>query len=436
MNSWSAWKYLKLKKMLTDRRLRHRDFYVNAIMKGQWLSSQEIEEIQWTKLKNLLHFAYHRTPYYKKIFAEYGLTLNSFSSISDLKKLPLLTRKILQKEWIDLCCPDWRGKKYLNRSGGSTGEPVNFYHDEIYENYAEASRKWTYALCGLKKGERRVKLWGNLRDSPDGTKVVKKGNLLFINTFTLDNALLEEISKLLIEWKPLLIEGYVNSLYTLAQYLLEEEEVRIRPRAVQATAEVLFPSQRKVLERAFQAPVFDRYGSREVSIIGHECERHSGLHIMGFNNIVEIMSDGGIVVTNLNNYVMPFIRYVVGDVVNSSTEECRCGRGFPVMEGVQGRANDVIISPRGKRIWGYFGTLLYQTPGVRKFQVVQESLENLTIRIVKGPDFIEECVDKLREEIQSNCDSSFRIHFEFPEEISPASSGKVKFIISHVKQGG
>ena len=158
-------------------------------------------------------------------------------------------------------------------------------------------------------------------------------------------------------------------------------------------AEKVLPFQREVMERVFGCPVFNTYGSREFMLIASECEKHEGLHVNVENLIVEIVKEDGtyaregetgrIIITDLHNYGMPFIRYEIGDLAVFTERRCSCGRGLPIIEDVVGRSLDMIKTPEGKIVPGeFFPHLMKEFKEILKFQVIQETLENLRIRMV------------------------------------------------------
>jgi phenylacetate-CoA ligase len=216
----------------------------------------------------------------------------------------------------------------------------------------------------------------------------------------------------------------------------------IRPQAVQLTAEVVTQVQREFVEETFHCRVFNRYGCREVSLIAHECSAHSGLHILAENNYVEFLKDGQpvsvgeeglIVITNLNNYGMPLLRYQIGDTGIPSNTICECGRGYPLMEMTKGRLVDIIVSPSGKLLHGEFFThLFYKIKGVRQFQVIQETRRDLQIKIVKGDGFSQETLHFLEQAIHTHGDPGFVVHFEICDRIPLSASGKYRFTMSEI----
>lgn len=415
----------------------------------QWLEPEVIAHKRWNKLSNLLGCAYQNVPYYQELFNQEGINPSDIRTLSDFRRIPILTKEIIQANKTRLLARELKADSYYeNHTGGSTGVPLAFYQSNEYDLYNVAAIEFTFRMCGYKRGDRSLFVWGADFDLPRGNLKDRLRNYLsntkFINAFNLTE---EKLHHYMIEmnmWQPEYIWGYVSSLEMLARFLKEEQIKNIQPKAIQATAEVLTPIQREIIEHAFGCKVFNRYGCREVGIIAHECTEHHGLHILDTNQYVEIVDDtdepvangevGRLIVTNLNNYAMPFIRYEVGDIGRFLSEPCKCGRGFSLLKDVIGRKSDIIISPSGKIIHGEFFThLFYKIKGVKKFQVIQETLNEIHIKIVHGENFKDENFNFLSGAIQ-NVDSEFIISYELCDDIPASKSGKYRFIMSKVSK--
>jgi phenylacetate-CoA ligase len=181
---------------------------------------------------------------------------------------------------------------------------------------------------------------------------------------------------------PKFIIAYVQSIYELAQFAISEHITVTPQEAIMTLAGTLYPFMREKIEAVFHCKIFNRYGSREVGDIACECEAHAGLHVFPWGNYIEIVDDeghpvpngveGNILVTNLNNFAMPLIRYAIGDRgMLSLSDQCSCGRQGQILERLSGRNVDVFRKRDGTLIDGeYFTHLLYFKNWVQKFQVV------------------------------------------------------------------
>ena len=194
---------------------------------------------------------------------------------------------------------------------------------------------------------------------------------------------LAEIERL----RPTIVYGYVSALRQVVRHAREHGRPLHRPKAVVTVSETLDPVTRQVLSEGFGAPVFDIYGSIEMGVIAWECEMHQGYHVAEDSVLMETQATaaGGdrLLLTNLHNEAMPLIRYDQGDLaVVGDGAPCACGRRFRRLEAIQGRVTDSILRPDGSHVPPFSVTsVVRDTPGVRRFQIVQERPGQLIARI-------------------------------------------------------
>jgi phenylacetate-CoA ligase len=417
----------------------------------QWLTTAELEGIQRVKLERLVQHAYAHVPYYRQVMHDRGIRPEHVRSATDLTLLPLLTKSIIREHLLELRAERGIDQPQLvreNHTGGSTGVPLSFYQDAAYSTWAGADLLRNYEMCGYCTGDPIAYLWGSDYDAQLHRTLSGKirdalNNRVFLDAFDSTEADFVKYARLLATVRPKLLVGYVSSLVLLAR-VVEAHGVRgVRPAAIQSSAEVLTPAQRQLLEETFGCRVFDRYGCREVGNIAHECDRHGGLHILADNNLVELArdgcrvepgEDGDLIVTNLNNLAMPFIRYDIGDSGRASAEACACGRGLPLLAAVTGRSADIIVAPSGKLLHGEFFThLFYKIPSVSEFQVVQRTPTRLDVNLVPGPGFDQgQVVALLTTLIRDHADPRFAAEFFVLDRIPRSASGKLRFTMSDV----
>ncbi len=140
------------------------------------------------------------------------------------------------------------------------------------------------------------------------------------------------------------------------------------------------------------------------------------------------------VVTDLWNYGMPFIRYRVGDMAVLSDEVCPCGRTYPLLKRVTGRIADYLVSPEGRYVSGIsltenFATLI---PGLYQAQIVQDAWDHVLIRAVPRPDFGELSRREIARLVRERFGRRMRHDVELVERIRPEPSGKYRFAICKV----
>jgi len=423
--------------------------------KTQYLSREEIDFLQSKNLQALMTHAYATVPYYHRIFKERGLTPDDIKTVQDLKKLPVLTKDVIRKNFVDLVSKDFSRNQLIPYSTGGTGSPLEFFitTDKISWEVAAEYRAYRWAGCQL--GDRCFMFWGAHRDlgssSLSFSYYAKKTATLLqrtvvVDPFVLSDEVLSKFASMLRKFNPEVIKGYAMPIYMAAKYLMEKGIDDVRPRTVITSAETLFDSMRKTIERAFSCPVFDYYGSREVSPIAAECEEHL-YHIAAENVVVEFVRDGEnvspgedgmILLTSLRNYGMPFIRYEIGDVGEPSNEVCSCGRGLPLIKSIGGLASQ-LLSARDKSTGrivpvsghiDYFMTHLKSPPA--SFRIIQESLDHVIIKIVKGRSCSNQDTDLLVRELRNFLGSDVKIEVQFIDTLPPLPSGKRSPVISKI----
>jgi phenylacetate-CoA ligase len=240
-------------------------------------------------------------------------------------------------------------------------------------------------------------------------------------------------------FKPDVVIGYTSAMTEFAKYIKSKNIKCHRPNSVIATAEQLFSEQRQILENVFCCPVFNRYGSREVMLIASECEKHNGLHMNIDNLYIEILRNGKpanpgemgeVVITDLFNYGMPFIRYQIGDYAVPSQSACTCGRGLPLLKEISGRTFDAIITLDGRKLTGlYFTHLMGNISGIEQFQIIQKRRDHLLVKIVKNNLYSESTTKQINEELTKIMGPKVTIEINFVDKIPFLDSGKRRITI-------
>lgn len=310
--------------------------------------------------------------------------------------------------------------------------------------------KW----AGRKLGDPMVKLWGSLSDilgSSQGFRGYLRqqiSGITTLNTYRMTEEDMYRYVQKINNIKPLLILSYTNSIEELARFIQEHHLSVYSPSAIMSAAGVLYPEVKAKIEDVFHAPVFNRYGSREVSNIACNCEKDEGLHLIPVIHYLEIVDDegkrvkpgtpGNIVVTLLTNYTMPLIRYQISDIGVLSDKDCSCGRGWPLLEKVKGRMRSIFRNKQGDLIdGGVFIRLFYFRENIKQFQVIQDSLEKIVINIVlkdkKQSKLAEKEFREITKSIEKIMNSDVIIKYNLVDLINLSPSGKYGYVFSKVK---
>jgi len=403
-------------------------------------------------LRRLLAHAAEHTAYYREVLHDCGVIQGQPTKVdlSRLPEVPMLTKDVLRDRYADLLSEERHERRaYVNTSGGSTGEPVEFVQDNVYQAWNWATALFYNHMVGKALGEREVKLWGSQRDVLEGSVGVaaKLQNLLYnrvlMNTFLMTPDALRRYVGVINRFRPKSLWAYVDSAYELARYV-EAHNIEVAPIPVTiVTAGVLTGTVRETIERALHTRVYNQYGSREVGPLACECPEQSGLHVFDWATYVEVVDaqgrpvaageEGEVCVTLLANFSMPFIRFRIGDTAVLTDAACPCGRPMRLLREVSGRVTDHFVRRDGAIVHGqFFAFNYYHRPWVVRFQVVQEDYDLVVNRLAvrERPAASEE--KDITRNIRTVMGESCRVTFEYVDAIPPTPSGKYLYTLSKV----
>jgi phenylacetate-CoA ligase len=413
-----------------------------------------IRAVQEDRLARLLHHAWSETDYYHEVLEASGAVSNGRVNLERFEDIPFLTKDILRSQAQRLrakSLPDGR-KAHVNRSGGSTGEPVQFWQDNVYWAVTIATRTYHFSLAGKELGEREMKIWGNERDLFEGTLGWKARienwvyNRKFEQCWHLPEERIRQIIRDINEWRPKMLWCYRDGIDAVARYVNEHGLVPHSPAAIVLGGATVYPFMVQAIEKAFRAPAISAYGSREVGAAACQCLTREGHHIASQSHVVEVIGpndgpvteeDGELAITPLMNYAMPFIRYRIGDRGRLTTRRCSCRRNFPLLDRLTGRVVEVLINKKGEQVDPiYFIQLmsvLFNRGLVRKFQVVQEEDGSIMINFV--PESARESAadpgnfDEIRSKILLVMGEDCPVRFIPVADIPLSASGKHPYVV-------
>ena len=412
----------------------------------QYSTKETINLYQIENLKKLLRHAYTKSDYYRELYDEHGVNLSSIHTLEDIKKLPYLTKNDLVKRYGQIATSSVSPLTSKKTTGGSTGQVVTLLKNSAALARERAATWRSYKWAGVEMGDQQARFWG----APiHNRRRIKYKIIDFIanrnrfSAFDISEQRLETFYRQLVKLKPSYLYGYVSIIEIFSQYINDHNY--ILPSSVKCaitTSEVLTKKSRRVIEDSLNIKVFNEYGCGEVGSIAHECECGE-MHLMEDNLIVEIVAGdkesgaGEIVVTDLFNYATPLIRYKLGDYASIPRVNCSCGRSLRTIGNIHGRAYDCIYTKRGniyhpEIIMYIFEDIKDNVGGIDQFQVIQESIESLCIRIVKADDYsldMEKYIDK---EIKARLDTNISTRYEYVDEIQREASGKLRLVKSNI----
>lgn len=438
---------------IQERLLGRRTFtFLKELEASQWWPRDRIEALQLRRLRDLVSSAYEHTPYWREVMDERDIGPDAIESLDDLKRFPLLEKPTLRARREEMVWRDEGPRVMLVRTSGSTNEALQFYTNSNREGEINAARIRGHRWIGVEKGEKEVWFWGSPVELDTQTRVKHLRDWLvnepLANGFELTPERVAGYVEDWKRWRPKCIFGYPNSFVLLIQMAEKQgidllEVKRCGLQVISTTSEMLGEVNRRIISEAFDLPVYDSYGLREVALVGHECD-HGTMHTIDEHVILETIDpetleptdgEGELVTTSLISRVMPVIRYRTGDIVTLSDEPCPCGRSLDRLTITGGRIADFVVTSQGKWVAGYF--LIYicrGVPGIVKFQAVQDQMGEIRVSLVTDEHFPPDGVEQVAAKVRARLGGDDRIVVERVDDIKPAPSGKYRPVIGKVAE--
>lgn len=418
---------------------------LSFLEESKFYSRQEIINYQDEKLRELIHHAYNNVPYYKEVFDKIKLKPNDIKSQNDLWKIPLLTKKDVKENFKKLKATNVpRFMLHLGHTSGTTGTPAHFYRDFRSINFENAIvwRQWNEA--GVFSRDRKAVCRGDIivpqsQSSPPFWNKDPIEKKLYLSAFHLSSSNLQYYIDEILSYKPVSLQAYPSTAYTIAQYLKKTDQ-KINLKAVFTSSEPLYSFQRELIEERMNCKVWDFYGMAERVISASECKYHTGLHINEEYGITEFINgksdrEGIMVGTSLHNFAMPLIRYVTNDYGKLSEQSCPCGSEHRLLEPIETKQEDMIITKDGKWISPSIITHAFKPlTHVAKSQVIQHEINRYEILIVPEKGFNKKEEDILLSGLKERFGQDADIKIRIVNDISRTKNGKFRWVISHVKK--
>jgi phenylacetate-CoA ligase len=237
-----------------------------------------------------------------------------------------------------------------------------------------------------------VLMGGHVKRSGFKERIISKcigflENSISVDIYNTSDETIEKVITLLRKYNVAQIRSYPQFLFSVAQKL-EKRGLCFNVKSISTTAEPVMIEHRNLFKKVFNADVFDQYGCGEIGGIAYECDSHEGLHIAEERVIIEENEFNELIITDLDNYTMPLIRYWNADQALISEVSCSCGRQSRLIKQIMGRTCDYVIGINGQFLhWAYFWHLIFDSNvaknrNLRKFQIVQNTKTNLLIRLI------------------------------------------------------
>ncbi len=438
-NGWREWLAYAAIRIYSNDILQHLRHTLSLLC-----DPQAYEQESGMRLQEFLTYCYRTVPYYQRVFRESGLYDHGTILPDRLHRVPVLTKELIREHRDELVVNQGPGT-YRNRSGGSTGMPIEIIQDRDYYARMVADTLLFALLNGKRPGQCEIKLWGNEQDILEGTRGVKEHiiNLLFnrhfCNSFRMSDADMESCLHRINRLRPVQIWTYVDSIYELSRHAIAKSMHMYSPPLITCTAGTLYPELRSTIQHAFPGSrIINQYGSREVGQIACQVNDDPGLFVFRHSNHVELVDPGTwqpihdpgqpgrLLVTCLNNRSMPLVRYDIGDTAeHAGGTECR------YLVKLHGRENTHFLTATGEIVHGeYFTHIFYELDQVSRFQVLQKSTDLIEVLYVTttGSRLPDPQAELITAKIRAVMGNDMRVVFARRESIAPLQSGKYQFV--------
>lgn len=402
-------------------------------------SRERLEGCISSKLSALLRHAVLTVPFYRERVDPIKVQKGTLS----LEDFPIISKRDIRGHEREFISDDYKAENLERlRTSGSTGEPFMFYRTKKSFDYTYATLWRGLLRFGIRPGQRRAFIKGIFETArPPFSERVRYGLKEFLNKcifvdahfLTLNDDNLHRSLKRILLYRPVYFHGYASTIYTLAQYA-ERNNIDcsvLQLTAVVTESEKCHAFQREAIERVFHAPVVENYGCVEFGMIAQPAR--DGQFCINEDHIkIETDPDGSAILTNLDEFGFPLIRFKNGDRV--AIGEVHDELPYRTLTSVEGRIAETIHLPQGGVVHGYM--VMYPISKhmkyLREYQVYQPDIDHLLIRIVESGFLPAQIAQQIIREMQTIVGTAMDVQIQRVASIPLTKRGKRTFVCSDV----
>ena len=412
-------------------------YYLGLIKKISKYSKKELKEWQLNQLHELLNHAYHNTNYYKNLFNTHGIVPDDINRFEDLRKIPILTKKIIKDNYQDLIPTNINKINYTSAStGGSSGDPLKYLLDKNSWSFQTALNIYFWEKTSYNYGDSYLALGST------SLFVNKKRSLKHeiyywikgkygINGINLSDDAIKQCLDFIKNKKIKYLYGYASSLYLIAKYV-EKNKINIDIKVCFPTSEVLTQVYRDTIKNVFKCEIIDSYGASDGGVSAYEII--DGYYFVGYNSIVNTQGMGkegeDIYLVDLFNYAMPFINYEVGDAISFSQEVDFDDYNGQYFNKIFGRTSDIIELKNGRKLTGPGFTIIFKDLPVEKYSIQKDGLNSLIINVKKTNGYKKNHEDIILSSVKNMAGEDCNISINYNNTFELSNSGKHKYIMN------
>lgn len=403
-------------------------YLYKELLKSQYNPIKTIEDNNITRFNTLLKEA--------KKLSLYSNLPELIRNTEEIKSFPVITKEFIRNNSTEIVNPEYKEKRFLHKTSGSTGTPLSVYLSHQAEAYRIAGRLRFRNWWALSPSSKGVLIWGGQKKRLkrlDRIKNIFFNTSLFIPVFDLNRNTISEYFKQVQDFKPEFFRGYKSAIIQFAR-LAELTGINLfylNLKVVFVTSEVLLPEDRNYLTKQFGCPVANEYGAVESGLYAYECP-HGGMHVYEESVFAFTNSNNELISTELHNYANVIINYKPEDKVIFSDKLCACGRTLKLIESIEGRIGDTILKPNGEELSQYFFYYFFKNlpenyqGSIAQYKITQVGL-TFTIDLVPGKSNYEEVFKLLKINMKKNIGENILISINIVDAIEREQSGKLRF---------
>lgn len=418
-------------------------FYQDA----QWWPELKIEQWQLTKLKDIVNYAYNNVPGYYQLYKEAGINPEEIRCLNDIKYLPF-TDKFLIRDNISDFISNGISKRKMSycTTGGSTGIPFGFYYNKLSSAIEYAFMYNAWETTGWRLNDVGVVLRGGFVGSKDNYFSKTQSKRYELSTYYLTEDTYSLYKKFILKVNPTFLHAYPSSATDFARMVIQFGDIgQIDFKSIFLGSENLYTWQKSIIKQAFPtAKIMSWYGHTERAIWAPWCDHEEKFHVSPFYGYTEILDGnnieieegetGELVGTSFWMKATPFIRYKTLDYATKGALGCqKCGRRFQIIDSIDGRLQEIIISKSERRISMTAINMHDNTfDEVSQFRFIQDRPGELILTVVPKATFTFESEQKIINSIRKKIGDDFILKMSKVDQLPRTSSGKYTFLEQNI----
>ncbi|MDY6933082.1 MAG: hypothetical protein SVZ03_02515 [Spirochaetota bacterium] len=407
---------------------------------NQRLNADRINKLQNYKLQKVIRHAYDSTQFYRKWMDDAKVMPDEIRCIDDLHRIPPISKSQIQQNDTSFISNLYHADNCLTRTtSGSSGKMLRVLWDQdsFWSRVALFYR--TFSMIGYNPFKKVVYFLPVAEDTGFTFGLFRQMGLSLSRP-------MDEVRELLIKLKPHILSIYPSYAIDLGRHISDRDIDLMGIEAISLNSEMILDHDAALIEKKYKCPVYQEYSSVEIGMIASMC-KEKGMHLFNDNVVVEILDSKGdpaapgevgeVIVTALNSFAMPFIRYRLGDYTRMLGKQCSCGSPFPLIGHIEGRKDDSFRLSDGHQIPAWKIYEIVERPlenyGMDKlvlcdFYLVQKEYDYAEFYYVKGPDFDQNYLTELQQKGHAIFGRGFTLRITELPTIDRIKTTKRKYI--------